>query len=115
MRDGAPPLSEADGSIERYHLVIVGNGISGLGVDAFYRAAKPEARALILHNRDDFGCDATRNGFSLRGRTELMNGGTGAIDSPRPYSVVAGGFLRRAAKRETARQMNAGNHRRRER
>ena len=49
---------------------------------------------LILDNHDDFGGHAKRNEFSLQGRTELMNGGTWAIDSPRPYSVVAGGLLR---------------------
>src|SRR5271157_3157092 len=93
LRDGAP-LSQAEGPVERYDLVIVGGGISGLAAAAFYRAAKPEARVLILDNHDDFGGHAKRNEFSLQGRTELVNGGTSAIDSPRPYSVVAGGLLR---------------------
>src|SRR5208282_5941949 len=93
LRDGAP-LSQAEGSVERYDLVIVGGGISGLAAAAFYRAAKPEARVLILDNHDDFGGHAKRNEFSLQDRTELVNGGTWAIDSPRPYSVVASGLLR---------------------
>ena len=93
LRDGAP-LGQAEGPVERYDLVIVGGGISGLAAAAFYRAAKPEARVLILDNHDDFGGHAKRNEFSLQGRTELMNGGTWAIDSPRPYSVVASGLMR---------------------
>ncbi len=93
LRDGAP-LSQAEGPVERYDLVIVGGGISGLAAAAFYRAAKPEARVLILDNHDDFGGHAKRNEFSLQGRTELVNGGTWAIDSPRPNSVVASGLLR---------------------
>ena len=93
LRDGAP-LGQAEGRVERYDLVIVGGGISGLAAAEFYRAAKPEARVLILDNHDDFGGHAKRNEFSLQGRTELINGGTWAIDSPRPYSVVAGRLLR---------------------
>ena len=93
LRDGAP-LGQAEGPVERYDLVIVGGGISGLAAAAFYRAAKPEARVLILDNHDDFGGHAKRNEFSLQGRTELVNGGTWAIDSPRPYSVIASELLR---------------------
>jgi len=49
---------------------------------------------LLLDNHDDFGGHAKRNEFSLAGRTQLMNGGTLEIDSPRPYSAVAAGLLR---------------------
>ncbi len=94
LRDGAPPLGEADAAIERCDLVIVGAGISGLAAAAFHRAAKPEARVLILDNYDDFGGHAKSNEFSLRGRTQRINGGTWAIDSPRPYSLVASGLMR---------------------
>jgi spermidine dehydrogenase len=78
---------------EHYDLVIVGGGISGLSAAHFYRAAQPDARILILDNHDDFGGHAKRNEFHLDGRLHLMNGGTLEIDSPRPYSVVAGGLL----------------------
>jgi spermidine dehydrogenase len=94
LRDGAPPLGQAEGATEQYDLIIVGGGVSGLAAAAFYRAAKPQARVLILENHDDFGGHAKRNEFSLGGRTHLMNGGTWAIDSPRPYGVVAAGLLR---------------------
>jgi spermidine dehydrogenase len=80
---------------EIYDLVIVGGGISGLAAAYFYRERKPSARILILDNHDDFGGHAKRNEFELGGRMELINGGTLGIDSPRPYSVIAAGLLRK--------------------
>ena len=77
-----------------YDLVVVGAGISGLSAAYFYRAAKPNARILILDNHDDFGGHAKRNEFMLGGRLHLLNGGTELIDSPRAYSAAAGGLLR---------------------
>jgi spermidine dehydrogenase len=95
LRGGArDPRAALDGADERYDLVIVGGGISGLAAAAFYRAEKPQGRVLVLDNHDDFGGHAKRSEFVLGGRTELMNGGTWAIDSPRSYGVVAAGLLR---------------------
>jgi spermidine dehydrogenase len=79
---------------EHYDLVVVGGGISGLSAAHFYRAARPDAKILILDNHDDFGGHAKRNEFHLGGKLHLMNGGTLEIDSPRPYSPVADGLLR---------------------
>jgi hypothetical protein len=79
---------------EDYDLVVVGGGISGLAAGHFYRARRPDARILILDNHDDVGGHAKRNEFALAGRLALMNGGTYAIDSPRPYSAIADGLLR---------------------
>jgi spermidine dehydrogenase len=79
---------------ERYDLVVVGGGISGLSAAHFYRAGRPGARILILDNHDDFGGHAKRNEFHLDGKLHLMNGGTLEIDSPRPYSAVADGLLK---------------------
>ncbi len=79
---------------DNYDLVIVGGGISGLAAATFYRAQRPGARILILDNHDDFGGHAKRNEFELGGRTELINGGTLEIDSPRPYSKVSDGLIR---------------------
>jgi spermidine dehydrogenase len=97
LRDGtfwktAPPPEPGEDS---YDLVIVGAGISGLAAAHFYRVQKPAARILILDNHDDFGGHAKRNEFDLGGRMELMNGGTLEIDSPRPYSRVSDGLLRK--------------------
>ena len=49
---------------ERYDLIIVGGGISGLSAAYFYRKiAGPRARILILENLDDFGGHAKRNEY----------------------------------------------------
>src|SRR5882724_5165978 len=81
---------------EKYDLIIVGGGISGLAAAYFYReSVGPGAKILILENHDDFGGHAKRNEFHLDGKLALLNGGTLEIDSPRPYSVVAGGLLRK--------------------
>ena len=96
LRDGAfwegagAPLDSG----ETYDLVVVGGGISGLSAAHFYKAAKPDARILVLDNHDDFGGHAKRNEYHLDGRLHLMNGGTLEIDSPRPYSAVADGLLK---------------------
>src|SRR5262249_20666438 len=94
LRHGDLPL-QALRSAEIYDLVIVGGGISGLAAAYFYRERKPSARILVLDNHDDFGGHAKRNEFELGGRKELINGGTLGIDSPRPYSVIAAGLLRK--------------------
>jgi spermidine dehydrogenase len=75
---------------EKYDLVVVGGGISGLSAAHFFRqAAGPKARILILENHDDFGGHAKRNEFRFRRRTLLGYGGTYSIESPAPYSRVA--------------------------
>ena len=75
---------------ERYDLVVVGAGISGLAAAWYFRkAVGPSARILILDNHDDFGGHARRNEFRVGGRTLIGYGGTFAIDSPAPYSAVA--------------------------
>jgi len=78
---------------ESYDLVVAGGGISGLSAAYFYRAAKPDAKILIIENHDDFGGHAKRNEFHVGGRMELINGGTLDIDSPYPYSHAASGLL----------------------
>ena len=95
LRDGdfwdqAQPAQDAD---PPYDLMVVGAGISGLSAAYFYKAARPNARILILDNHDDFGGHAKRNEFDLDGQLGLMNGGTLEIDSPRPYSPTAAGLL----------------------
>jgi spermidine dehydrogenase len=92
LRDGnfhALPLDIG----EEYDLIIVGGGISGLSAALFYRKERPNARILILDNHDDFGGHAKRNEVMIDGSMRLLNGGTYAIESPRPYSAVADGLL----------------------
>jgi spermidine dehydrogenase len=96
LRDGdfwtkTPKVEAAN---ERYDLVVVGGGISGLSAAYFYRQAKSNAKILIIENHDDFGGHAKRNEFHVGGRMHLLNGGTLEIDSPKPYSPVASGVLK---------------------
>jgi spermidine dehydrogenase len=79
---------------ERYDLVVVGGGISGLAAAHFFRkSAGANARILILDNHDDFGGHAKRNEFTVGRRVLLGYGGTYAIESPAPYSAVARGLI----------------------
>ena len=78
---------------ERYDLIVVGGGISGLSAAHFWLNARPGARVLVLENHDDFGGHAKRNEFHLDGGLQLMNGGTLSIESPYPYSPVADGLM----------------------
>jgi spermidine dehydrogenase len=79
---------------ERFDLVIVGGGISGLAAAHFYRkSAGAKARILILENHDDFGGHAKRNEFRVGNRMLLGYGGTYSIESPEPYSAVAKGVI----------------------
>ncbi len=79
---------------ERYDLVVVGAGISGLAAAWYFsKGAGPSARILVLDNHDDFGGHARRNEFQVGGRTVIGYGGTFAIDSPAPYSATANALL----------------------
>ena len=78
---------------EKYDLVIVGGGISGLAAAYFYRARNRSAKILILDNHDDFGGHAKRNEFRPGGRLFITNGGTLGIESPFDYSKEARGLL----------------------
>ena len=66
LRDGTfwEDAGSANNTGEKYDLVVVGGGISGLAAAHFFRkAAGPKARILILDNHDDFGGHAKRNEF----------------------------------------------------
>lgn len=65
---------------EKYDLVVVGGGLSGLAAAHFYRKQHgANARILILDNHDDFGGHAKRNEFVHNGRTFIGYGGTEQI------------------------------------
>lgn len=83
LRDGSPFDLAGAAVGERYDLVIVGAGISGLASAYFYRKRRPAARILILDTNDDFGGHAKRNEFDVDGRTVIGYGGTESIDSPK--------------------------------
>jgi spermidine dehydrogenase len=75
---------------ERYDLVVVGGGISGLSAAYFYRQAKGKhARILILDNHDDFGGHAIRNEFQINDRRIIGYGGTMLLEAPAGFPDVA--------------------------
>ncbi len=78
---------------ERYDLVIVGGGISGLAAAFYFGREKPDAKILIIENHDDFGGHAKRNEFTSGGKTLIGYGGTQAIEEPSSYSEVARNLL----------------------
>src|SRR5437868_8506225 len=90
-RDGAFAGDvSADDTGERYDLVIVGAGISGLSAAHFFRKALgDDKKVLLLDNHDDFGGHAKRNEFRHNGRTYVGYGGTMSIETPFPYSYTA--------------------------
>lgn len=92
LRDGEfwESAGKPEDTGEKYDLVIVGGGISGLAAAYFYRQrAGAKARILLLDNHDDFGGHAKRNEFRVANRLLLSYGGTQSIESPARYSKVA--------------------------
>lgn len=95
LRDGDVPSFERLAVEERYDLVVVGAGISGLAAAHFYVRKNPQARILILDNHDDFGGHAKRNEFTYGRRLLLSYGGSESLQSPKAlYSDVAKGLLK---------------------
>ena len=94
LRDGTLTVDHASAVDEPYDLIVVGGGISGLAAAHYYRAARPQARVLIIENHDDFGGHAKRNEVTVDGHLLLLNGGTMLIDSPRPYNAIAARLMR---------------------
>jgi spermidine dehydrogenase len=95
LRDGSPFDLSGVELTERYDLVVVGAGISGLAAAHFYRQRRAHARVLILDTNDDFGGHAKRNEFKLDGRVLIGYGGTQSIDSPaHKWDGVAKGLLK---------------------
>lgn len=80
---------------ERYDLIMVGGGISGLSAAYFFRKlAGAKARVLVIENHDDFGGHAKRNEFKTGKRMILGYGGTQSIAGPRRFSTESKGLLR---------------------
>ena len=87
LRD-AKTWAAAEDTRERYDLVVVGGGMSGLASAYFFRkAVGPDAKILILDNHDDFGGHAKRNEFRHGNRTLIAHGGTQSIEAPNTYTL----------------------------
>lgn len=84
--DSAPTVTETG---ERYDLVVVGGGISGLAAARLFQRQKPDATILILENNDDFGGHARRNEFvASNGQTLIGYGGSQSLQSPTYFSPL---------------------------
>ena len=70
---------------ERYDLIVVGGGLSGLSAAWFYRRKNPQASILILDNHDDFGGHAKRNEFTIGERRIIGYGGSQSFQSPNSF------------------------------
>ncbi|MFL5817807.1 MAG: NAD(P)-binding protein [Conexibacter sp.] len=80
---------------ERYDLVIVGAGISGLSAAHFHlKHVNRHARILLVEPHDDFGGHAKRNEFKIGARTLLSNGGSITMDNPSVWVDPAKELLR---------------------
>jgi spermidine dehydrogenase len=81
---------------ERYDLVVVGAGISGLAAAFLYRQqAGPSARILVLENHDDVGGHAKRNEFTAsNGKTLIGYGGSQSLQTPTYFSPVVKQLLK---------------------
>jgi spermidine dehydrogenase len=81
---------------ERYDLVVVGAGISGLAAAFLYRQqAGPSARILVLENHDDVGGHAKRNEFTAsNGKTLIGYGGSQSLQTPSYFSPAVQQLLK---------------------
>lgn len=71
---------------ERYDLVVVGAGISGLAAARFaQRELGRDARILIVDPLDDFGGHAARNEFQTSARTLIGYGGSQTLEAPSEF------------------------------
>ena len=68
---------------EEYDLIVVGGGISGLtAAFAYKQTIGPGVKILVIDNHDDFGGHAKRVEFSHEGRTYMIPGGSGFMETP---------------------------------
>ena len=96
LRDGifSEDIGNADDTGEKYDLVVVGGGLSGLSAARFYQQEFGQnARILILDAMDDCGGHARRNAFEARGRTRVGDGGVQSLEAASTFNRPANGSL----------------------
>ncbi len=94
LKDGAT-FDGATDTGERYDMVVVGAGISGLAAAYFFHNdAGRGSRVLVLESCDDFGGHCSRNEFTYGGRTVLACGGTSNVEQTEQYSTVSQTMMR---------------------
>ncbi len=91
LRDGTfwPTAPRPRPTGERYDLVVVGGGISGLAAAYLYQKRHGlRKKVLILDNHDDFGGHAKRNEFRTGADLRLSNAGSFNIYADRNSTAV---------------------------
>lgn len=87
--DGETDFGSVTGLDEKYDLVVVGGGISGLAAAYYYRQKHgQDAKILILDNHDDFGGHAKRNEHTIDGKLRIGYGGTQTLVNPKEWGRV---------------------------
>ncbi len=82
----AVDLTDVAHTNEKYDLVVVGAGMSGLAAAYYFvKNVGRSAKVLVLDNHDDFGGHAKRNEFRVDGRLIVVNGGTLNIEASKRY------------------------------
>lgn len=80
---------------EKYDLIVVGAGISGLAAAFLYQQQHgSDKKILILDNHDDFGGHAKRNEHTIDGKTLISYGGSQSIVEPKHGSKVVHKLLK---------------------
>ncbi|GAB2460476.1 NAD(P)/FAD-dependent oxidoreductase [Nocardioides hungaricus] len=96
LRDGTfwDDAPEPHHTGEKYDLVVVGGGISGLSAARYYQKEfGRKSRILVLDALEDIGGHARRNEYRTTGRTLLSYGGSQSIESPSTYAPPARDLL----------------------
>jgi spermidine dehydrogenase len=90
MRDGRfdPLRAEAIDTGERFDLVVVGAGLSGLAAAVLWRQ-RPGRTCLVLDNHAMFGGEARRNEIDVDGVRLVAHQGSAFFPVPRPGGFVA--------------------------
>ena len=74
---------------DRYDLVVVGGGLSGLSAAYFYQQEHGrDKKVLILDNHDDFGGHAKRNEHTIDGDIRIGEGGSESFEYPHEFSEI---------------------------
>ena len=92
--DGKTDFGQLSKSDEKYDLVVVGAGISGLAAAYYYQQKHGQrTRILILDNHDDFGGHAKRNEHSIDGKLRIGYGGTQSLVNPKEWGTIGSELL----------------------
>ena len=95
LRDGKDWTNASEDSGEKYDLIVIGGGLSGLATAWFYRRETgPDSKILVIENHDDFGGHAKRNEFHIDGKMLVDLGGAEYLEDPSSFPESAQLLLR---------------------